>query len=396
MKRISVLMATAFVDMLGVAMVFPLVPFYALRLQAEPWMIGWIIASFSLAQLASSPLWGRVSDRYGRKPALMVGLGASSIAFVIFAFAGSWWILMLSRIVQGAGGGTTGVVQAYVGDAVEPRNRAKALGWISAATNAGVMIGPALGSLATNVSTEAPGLIAALICLLNVYFAWRWLPESKPGKGGNASRPAGGAAPIRPVRQVVWEVIARPQGDVSRLVWIYAVGMLGFNSMNSVLALYLGYRFGVTEKTIGLFFVYIGMLSLLMRGLVLGRVVERLGETGVMRLGSLALVLGLALIPAPHMVPLFAVVISLMPIGTALLFPATSALVTHRAPRDELGQVLGVQQAFGGIARVTAPIVATAVFQGAGPTVPFYLASAIVVIATLLAFRVQPNGTPAG
>ena len=391
MKRISVLMATAFVDMLGVAMVFPLVPFYALRLKAEPWMIGWIIASFSIAQLMSSPLWGRVSDRYGRKPALLVGLGASSVAFVVFAFAGHWWMLMLSRIVQGAGSGTTGVVQAYVGDAVEPKDRAKALGWISAATNAGVMVGPALGSLATNISHRAPGLIAALICLLNVYFAWRWLPESKPGKGGNAPRPSIDTVQIRPVREVVWDVIDRPRGDVPRLIWIYAVGMLGFNSMNAVLALYLGYRFGITEKTIGLFFLYIGALSLIMRALVLGKVVDRLGETGVMRLGSLAMVVGLALIPLPHMVMLFAIVIALIPIGTALLFPATSALVTHRAPKAELGQVLGVQQAFGGVARVAAPIFATAVFQAAGPTVPFYLASGIVAIATLLAFRVQPN-----
>ncbi|MSR05732.1 MAG: MFS transporter [Gemmatimonadetes bacterium] len=391
MKRISVLMATAFVDMLGVAMVFPLVPFYALRLKAEPWMIGWIIASFSIAQLVSAPLWGRVSDRYGRKPALMVGLGASSIAFVVFAFAGHWWVLMLSRIVQGAGGGTTGVVQAYVGDAVEPKDRAKALGWISAATNAGVMVGPALGSLATNISHKAPGLIAAVICMVNVIFAFYWLPESKAGKGGNAPRPSIDAAQIRPVREVVWDVVARPKGDVPRLIWIYAVGMLGFNSMNSVLALYLGYRFGVTEKTIGLFFLYIGALSLVMRAVVLGKVVERLGETGVMRLGSLALVVGLAIIPLPHLVPLFALVIAIIPIGTALLFPATSALVTHRAPKAELGQVLGVQQAFGGVARVVAPIWATAMFQLAGPSVPFIVASGIVAVVSVLAFGVRPN-----
>ncbi len=392
MKRVSVLMATAFVDMLGVAMVFPLVPFYALRLKADPWMIGWIIASFSVAQLTSSPIWGRVSDRYGRKPALMVGLGASSIAFVIFAFAGHWWVLMISRIVQGAGGGTTGVVQAYVGDAVEPKQRAKALGWISAATNAGVMIGPALGSLATNISYEAPGLIPAGICLVNVLMAWRWLPESKAGKGGNAPA-AVPATPVRmrSVREVVWDVIARPKGDVPRLVWIYAVGMLGFNSMNSVLALYLGFRFGITEKTIGLFFLYIGALSLIMRALILGKLVDRWGETGVMRMGSLALVVGLFLIPLPHIVPLFALVIGIIPIGTALLFPATSALVTHRAPKSELGQVLGVQQTFGGIARVVAPIWATAVFQGAGPTVPFYVASGIVAVVSVLAFRVQPS-----
>src|SRR6185436_8241598 len=210
-------------------------------------------------------------------------------------------------------------------------------------------------------------------------------------KGGNAPRPSIDAAKIRPVREVVWEVIARPKGDVPRLIWIYAVGMLGFNSMNSVLALYLGYRFGVTEKTIGLFFLYIGALSLVMRALILGKVVDRLGETGVMRLGSLALVVGLALIPLPHMVVFFALVIALIPIGTALLFPATSALVTHRAPKAELGQVLGVQQAFGGIARVVAPIWATAMFQAAGPSVPFFVASGIVAVVSVLAFGIRPN-----
>ena len=126
-----------------------------------------------------------------------------------------------------------------------------------------------------------------------------------------------------------------------------------------------------------------------MRALVLGSVVERLGETGVMRLGSLGMALGLALIPAPHTVPLFALAIGIIPISTALLFPATSALVTHRAPKAELGQVLGVQQTFGGIARVVAPIWATAVFQGAGPSVPFFAASGIVAVVSLLAFRVR-------
>jgi MFS family permease len=386
MKRVSVLMATAFIDMLGVAMVFPLVPFYALRLKADPWMIGWIIASFSIAQLASSPIWGRVSDRYGRRPALLVGLGASGVAFVIFAFANAWWMLLVSRMVQGAGGGTTGVVQAYVGDAIEKKDRARALGWISAATSAGVMIGPAIGSLATNISFEAPGLIAATLCFVNVLFAWRWLPESRV----RATAAQASTAPVRrPVLSVIGEVLTSPRGDVPRLIWIYAVGMLGFNSMNAVLALYLKAQFGITEKTIGLFFLYIGCLSLVMRSMILGKMVERFGETGVMRLGSIAMVLGLALLPVPHSIAGLAVVIAIVPISTALLFPATSALVTHRAPKHELGQVMGVQQTFGGIARVVAPIWATAAFQGLGHTVPFHIAAGIVAVVSLLAFRVK-------
>ncbi|MBI3082046.1 MAG: MFS transporter, partial [Gemmatimonadetes bacterium] len=229
MKRISVLMAAAFVDMMGGAMIFPLLPFYALHLKAAPWMIGWMIASFWIAQLASSPLWGRVSDRYGRRPALLVGLSASALGFLVFAFAVTPWMLVLSRLVQGAGGGTTGVAQAYVGDAIEPRDRAKALGWLSAATNAGVMIGPAIGSLATNLGLAAPGLIAATLCLGNVWYAWRWLPESAPHRrpSQQATAPVG---PRRPVSAVVWEVFQAPKADVPRLIWIYAVGMLGFMS----------------------------------------------------------------------------------------------------------------------------------------------------------------------
>jgi MFS family permease len=388
-KRISVLMATAFVDMMGGAMIFPLLPFYALHLNTAPWMIGWMIASFWIAQLASAPLWGRVSDRYGRRPALLVGLTASALGFLVFAFAVTPWMLVLSRVVQGAGGGTTGVAQAYVGDSIEPKDRAKALGWLSAATNAGVMIGPAIGSLATNLGMAAPGLIAATLCLGNVWYAWRWLPESAPHKrpSQQATAPAG---PRRPVSEVVWEVLRAPKADVPRLIWIYAVGMLGFMSMTGVLALYLERVFGVTEKTIGLFFVYTGGLSLIMRALILGKMVDRFGETGVIRMGSIMLALGLAGMPlAPNVVTL-AAVIALIPIGTALLFPATSALVTHRAPRHELGQVLGVQQAFGAVARVIAPIWATAAFQALGVGVPFYIAGLVVAVVGLLTFGVRP------
>ena len=389
MKRISVLMATAFVDMMGGAMIFPLLPFYALHLDTPPWVIGWMIASFWIAQLASAPLWGRVSDRYGRRPALLVGLTASALGFLVFAFAVTPWMLVLSRLVQGAGGGTTGVAQAYVGDAIEPKDRAKALGWLSAATNAGVMIGPAIGSLATNLGMAAPGLIAATLCLGNVWYAWRWLPESEPyhRPSQQATAPAG---PRRPLSEVVWEVLRAPKADVPRLIWIYAVGMLGFMSMTGVLALYLDEAFGVTEKTIGLFFVYTGGLSLIMRALILGKMVDRFGETGVIRMGSFMLALGLAGIPlAPNLLGL-AAVIALIPIGTALLFPATSALVTHRAPKQELGQVLGVQQAFGAVARVIAPIWATAAFQTLGVGVPFYIAGLVVAVVGLLAFGVRP------
>ena len=395
MKKISVLMATVFVDMLGFAIIFPLLPYYGLRLDADPWLIGWIIASFSIAQLAAAPLWGRFSDHYGRRPALLIGLTASAIAYVVFGLATSVWMLFLSRVVQGVGGGTTGVAQAYIGDAFEPKDRAKALGWLSAATSAGVMIGPAIGSLSIGLGYAAPGLIAATLCITNIAFAWRWLPESYPGK----KRTADGAQdtmPTRKIRAVMWEVLRRPYKRLPRLIWIYTVGMLGFMSMAAVLALYLDARFGITEKTIGLFFLYIGALSVIMRAVVLGRLVDRFGETKVMRFGTVSLALGLALSPLQGSAVAFAAVSSLVPIGTACLFPSVSALVTRLAPKSELGQVLGVQQSFGGVARVFAPIWATAVFQGIGIATPFFVSAAVVGLVTFLALGVPIKVEPAG
>lgn len=393
MKRISVLMATAFVDMIGFAILFPLLPFYALRFNAEPWVIGWLIAAFSVVQLVVAPMWGRFSDRYGRRPAILLGLCTSAVAFVIFGFANSLALLLVTRLVQGIGGGTTGVLQAYVADAFAPRERSKALGWLSAATSAGVMIGPAIGSLSFGLGPQYPGLIAAGLCLLNIAFAWRWLPESRPHVERNAGEEGAGAGAVPAVRRSVSaamiEVLTKPKREVPRLIWIYAVGMLGFMSMTAVMPLLLESRFGVTAKTIGPVFVYIGFLSILMRAVVLGKAVDRFGETRVMRAGAISLAIGLFAIPLPTFFIGTLIVMSFVPIGTALLFPNVSALVSFRTPNVELGQMLSVQQSFGGVSRVIAPLWATAVFQ-LGPSLPFFISAGVVAIVTLLAFSVKP------
>lgn len=378
-KSLGILMSVAFVDMLGFAMIFPLLPFYALRLGGQAWIVGPLVASFSIAQLASAPLWGRVSDRYGRRPTLVIGLSAAAIAYVIFGLADNVWLLFASRLVQGAGGGTTGVVQAYVSDATEPSQRVRGLGWLSSATNAGVMIGPAIGSLASHLGPAAPGLLAAALCTCNIVFAWLYLPESMPKHQ---------AGRRRSIRAAMREVVRHPTAPQPRLILIYAVGMLAQGSLTAVLALYLKYRFGVTVKTIGYFFVYIGFLSVLLRALILGPLVDRFGEARLVRAGAISLFLAMLLFPLPHSIPLLAVVLLLFPIGTALLFPAVTAQVSHESDPKELGQTMGVQQAYGGIARVVGPTWATPVYQVLGPTVPFFFIAGIVAVAGGLAFRV--------
>lgn len=387
-QRLSVLIATCFVDMIGFAIVLPILPFYALDLHGTPFAVGVITAAFSLAQLLSAPLWGRVSDRYGRRPALMIGLFASAVAYLVFAAADSLWLLFLSRLVQGAGGGTTGVANAYVADTVEPANRARALGWLSAATSAGVMVGPVIGSVAYQGGGRAmPGIVAAILCLLNLVFAWRWLPESRvPGAPGAA------AAPRTPIRHAAWHVVRHPARPSSRLILIYAVGMLAFAALTSILALFLGARFNVTARTVGYFFFYLGGLSVVIRTVLLGPIVDRIGETWAMRAGTLTMILGFLLYPLAPSIPWLIAVIPLVPLGTALLFPTTTSLLSATASREETGMMMGVAQTFGGIARVVAPLAATAAFE-LYTWLPFSLAAATVAVVTVLAFQipVQPE-----
>jgi len=390
LRKLLVLIAASAVDMIGFAIVLPLLPFYAENLNASYATIGWIIASFSIAQLISAPLWGRVSDRYGRRPALLIGLSASAVAYVAFGLANTVAWLFLSRIIQGAGGGTTGVAQAYVADSIPASGRARALGWLSAATSLGVMIGPVVGSLAAHWGRAAPGFVAAGLCVANVIFAWKYLPESR--------RPGTHVPARKPVWHAAWQVFRQPGTTVARLVWIYAVGMLGFTCLTSVLPLFLGVEFGVTEKTIGYFFLYVGALSLIMRSIFLGPIVDRIGEAWAMRLGAASLIVGLLLYPAVSSLLGLALIMPFVPIGTALLFPSTTALMSRAAEKSELGTVMGSAQTFAGIARVVAPILATRAFQDYGHNWPFYMAAVTVALVSILAFRLGPvaEPTPAG
>src|SRR5918999_1343744 len=292
MGKLVVLMVTAFIDMVGLLMVLPLLPFYAKALGGSGLIVGVLVSSFAIAQLLASPFWGRFSDRYGRRPALLIGLTASAIAYVIFAFASSLWLLFVSRIVQGAGGGTVSVIQAYVADSVPPEDRAKGLGWLSAATNAGVALGPVIGSQAMVGGRSTPGLIAAALCLVNVFFAWRYLTESRDLAEAHAQ-------PRKPGRslEALRRVATHSAEPASRLIWIYAIAIGAFQGSNAILALFLAARWGVTEKTIGFFFTYIGVISVLTRAVILGPAVDHFGEVRLSRIGLVLLTVGLAAMP---------------------------------------------------------------------------------------------------
>ena len=391
-SKLVVLLITACVDMMGTLMVVPLLPFYATRMGANGFTYTMLVSSFSLATLLSAPLWGGFSDKYGRRPALLIALGASAISYVIFGYANSLAMLFLSRIVQGAGGGTVGVVQAYVADSTEPENRARALGWVSAATNLGVTVGPLIGSGALvlgmhhlwfhghdlSLGHAAPGVLAAVICVANMFFAWRYLRESRVVTRAARSH----IEPPGRSRAVLWSVIRHPDAPSSRLIWIYAIGLGAFMASMSIIALFLAKQFGVTASSIGWFFTYVGGLSMVTRAFILGPLIDRFGEPRLSRIGIVFLALGLILIPMAPSIPILAIVIVLVPLGTAFTFPCVTAMLSRVISQDERGLFMGTQQTFGGITRVIFPLGAGLLYDHFNPGAPFW-AGAILVIATL-------------
>ena len=378
LKKLLVLIVTAFVDMVGLLMVIPLMPFFARELGAGSFMVTVMVVSFTAAQLLSAPLWGRFSDRYGRRPALLVGLGAAAIAYVVFAFSNTIWLLLLSRIVQGAGGGTVGVIQAYVADSTEPEHRAKALGWLSAATNLGVALGPPLGSLALLIGHMGPGVVAAGLCLVNMAFAWRYLRESRDMEDARLA-----TRKPRASRDAIARVVTHAKEPGPRLIWMYAIAMGAFSAVTAILPLFLADQFGIGEKRVWIFFTYIGGISVITRAGILGRAVEKFGEARLSRIGLVMLAMGLASYPFVHSYVLLAITIALVPLGTAFTFPCVTSLLSRVIPSNERGLYMGVQQTYGGISRVLIPLWAGFSYDHLGRQVPF-LTSAMLVLLTLL------------
>lgn len=403
--KLLTLMATAFIDMVGLLMIIPLLPFYVKSLGGSGINIfginfgigiitGFIIAAFTVAQLVSAPLWGRFSDRVGRRPTLLIALTASGIAYLIFGFAESLWLLFLSRIVQGAGGGTVGVIQAYVADTTAPQDRARALGWLSATTNLGVALGPVLGSFAIALGKRdlmpgpmtlemghaAPGIFAAALCVINIAFAARYLTESR-----DASEHVHVEGEVRrSSREAIWRVISHSKETSSRLIWIYAIAIGAFQGSFSVLALFLNARFQVTEQTIGYFFMYIGSISVFTRVLLLGRMVDWLGEAKLSRIGLLLLGAGVVGMPLARNLWMLGIAVALIPLGTAFTFPCVTALLSRVISPRERGLYMGMQQTYGGVARIIAPLFFGWSFDTLGVSSPYFFASAFIVATLLL------------
>jgi MFS family permease len=367
------------VDMLGFGIVIPVLPFHALAMGATPLQVTLLIASFSAMQMAATPLWGRVSDRRGRRPLIVAGLFASSVSYLIFGLADSLLLLLISRLAAGAAGGTIAVAQAYVADMTEAEQRAHGMGLIGAAAGLGVMLGPAIGGFFSQFGLGAPGYVAALLCAANGIAAIFLLPESRAAAGMTAAPPGDGD--VATLRGWLRALSSYP---LALLLAVYFLGITSFAAMTSLLALYFERVYGIGAVEMGYLFLVAGGVTVIVRGLVLGRMVRRFGEIVTVRVGATALAASFIVVP---LVPGFGWAIAAVPLyafGAGTLFPALATLTSLAAGRDCQGAILGGSQFVGGLGRVLGPIWAGFLFQAVAIRLPFHVAAILTAAALLL------------
>jgi MFS transporter, DHA1 family, tetracycline resistance protein len=372
-----------FVDLIGFGLVIPLLPFYALRFAASPLQVTLLMAVYSLMQLFTTPLWGRLSDRVGRRPVLIVSMAASVLAYLWIGSATALWMLFAARALAGACAGNIGAAQAYIADITKPEDRAKGMGLIGAAFGLGFIIGPALGGLLAGsdpatADIESPAWVAAGLSFVALAGVALLLRESLP-----ADRRSG-APPHRRVAAVIG-VLGRPV--LSRLILIFFLVILAFAGMESTFALWANAQFGWGPAQVGYVFAYVGMLSAIMQGGLIGRLTRRFGEERLLFCGLALIGAGLLVLPFVRSLAGLVAGVSGLALGMGLTQPSTNSLISRRAGRDEQGEVLGVSQSVASFSRVVGPAAAGFCFTALGRNAPFVVGALLVAAALFLTLQ---------
>jgi multidrug resistance protein len=338
---------TVFIDILGFGIVIPVLPLYAEHFGATTWQIGWLVGVFSLAQFFFAPIWGKISDRIGRKPVLMIGVIGTIAGYIMMGLAGSVLMLFVARLIDGIAGANIGTAQAYLADISSPETRARAMGLLGAAFGLGFVFGPALGGWAgVKYGFAAPMFIAAGLAAVNFVFILLFLPESRATAAQARER----------IFPHLWKNVDT-RAYLSSLLCYFLV-IVGFSMMTTVFALYLHHRFSLDALHTGYILAGIGVLGVIIQGGLIGRLVKRFGEPPLTLTGALFMSAGLAGLAFAGSVPAMLMASAAVGIGNSLLMPTLTALASRSASANWQGRALGVVQSGGSLARWAGPVAA--------------------------------------
>jgi DHA1 family tetracycline resistance protein-like MFS transporter len=391
MSPLFLIFFTVFIDMVGFGIVIPVLPLYAEHFHATPFEIGWLTGIYSGMQILFVPILGRLSDRFGRRPILIVSLAGTALGFLIMGWANSLPLLFVARIIDGASGGNISTAQAYIADISTPENRSRSMGVIGAAFGLGFTFGPMIGGLMSRISYGAPFYFAAALAALNVALLYFILPESLSAE--YRSRPH--------ERTRLAEIFRHGRGNLfAVIVATYFFAVSGFSIMTTLFALFTEKRFGFSARETGYVFGLIGILSVILQGGLIGRLIKMFGETALARTGLFLLAISLGLLPLVASVPALLAVCSALAIANGLTTPTLNGLASQMIDRGWQGRALGLMQSAAALARLVGPLLGgwLLMFDLSRPLreyarTPLFASGAILLIAFVLAlgFR-KPAG----
>jgi DHA1 family tetracycline resistance protein-like MFS transporter len=382
-----------FIDLVGFGVIIPLMPFYAEKFGASPLTVTLLLATFSALQLFAAPLWGRLSDRIGRRPVLIASLVSSVAAYLWLGVADALWMLFAARALQGASAGNISVAQAYIADITTPENRAKGMGMLGAAFGLGFIAGPAIGGWLAGpdphlASVELPAFAAAALSALGLIAALVMLGESLPAD----SRIPIGAHRRGRIASVI-EAFGRPR--LRLLMTLFFTTTFAFAGMETTFALWAQRMFDWGPRHVGMLFGFVGTVLVIVQGGLIGKLTRRFGEPRVLLAGTVTIGLGLATIAIADTEVLAVLGSAFLAIGMGMAQPSTNALISREAASVEQGEIMGINQSVGSFARIAGPTAAGLVFGVLGPRSPFVLGAVLMLLSATLAQRVVRQGIPA-
>lgn len=356
MKRspLIIIFTTVFIDLVGFGIVIPVLPFYAegTIFNATPRTVGVLFASYSVMQLIFSPILGRMSDKYGRRPILFLSIIGTGLGFLLLGFATTLWMLFAGRILDGITGGNISTAQAYIADITTTENRAKGMGMIGAAFGLGFIFGPAIGGILSQWGIHVPFFFAASLCFANAILLYFRLPETITSDHPAKHQAAGG----RGWKQLINSL---KQPRLASVLSIYFLFVVAFSIMTSTFAFYTMFRFGYDAKHTGYLFAYVGVIAVIIQGGLIGRLVKRYGELPLVIVGALCFAFSLFAVPfvGPAVGGLAALLVGggVFSMGNSLATPALTSLASKSVGPAEQGTVLGVTQSVASLARAVGP-----------------------------------------
>lgn len=345
------------VDVLGLTIILPLLPFYAEKLGASPTVVGLLVSTYAFCQLIAGPMLGRMSDHTGRRPLLLVSQLGTFIGFIILAFAGSLWVVFLSRIIDGLTAGNLSLAQAYISDVTKPEDRAKSFGIIGIAFGMGFLVGPGVSGFLSQFSYQWPIFAAAALSATSILATYFLLPNSAPSQQTGEAQ--------RRLTLLDWRAylgyFRRP--ELAPLLWQFFAFTFAFSMFISGFALFAerrytwnGQPFG--PKQVGYVYAFVGFLGIVLQGGLIGRLVKKFGEIKVTWAGFFLATVGFTMLAFTYSIPMLLVVAAVASIGTGALRPALTSLITQKASRSEQGAVLGLNQSLMSISSIVAPFIA--------------------------------------